>query len=445
MLSTVVAWPLMGIWLALSAPGDVILEVAEPAKPAAKAPQMTDEPSLPGVDEKPGPGAAEKPPTTADTKAAPAKQPASQPAKAERKNASTPAAKSHAKEPAVVKKAVPRRQLSAEMAALRDRARYSLVAYLRQPLNTRDFTAGEILVGCLPFGCQTEVTHEGQTLNGITCLCWNYPCGGYEMLFKANDHIAARVGYGLQSQPGQMLAVLALSRVPSDYPMRAGAFVKSVADLVEYEKLACRAGSNQSLRLIGLAHYVPKGQTWKNALGETWSVERLVEDELPQPMASAPDGGTLRLLGLSLAITRHGTEEPKPRSPMARAMEFVGEYQSYAFRLQNSDGSWNPKILAATGATNDQIGQLRATGYVLSWLAFSLPQDQLVKPAMIRGVEYLTENLGVEQARWNVAALSKSGFDGVMQALNALAIYDLRVFQPCDPPAEEAKPAAGAD
>jgi hypothetical protein len=60
-----------------------------------------------------------------------------------------------------------------------------------------------------------------------------------------------------------------------------------LADLVEHEKKACRASGDMSLRLIGLAYYA-KDETWENDLGEVWSVERLVEQELHQPIAGAP-------------------------------------------------------------------------------------------------------------------------------------------------------------
>jgi hypothetical protein len=419
------------MWLALGAPGETDAKAS--AAPAAgdHAAKAAADGALPGVEEKAGPAAAHHAHAKEANSGADAQR-ADKPADAQKTEKPAADKKQSAKE-------TPRPELPAELAALRDRVRYSLASYARQPLNTRDFNAGEILVGCLPFGCQTEVSHDGQSLNGITCLCWNYPCGGRELLVKSEGHVAARVGYGVQSYPGQMLAMLALSRVPADYPMRAGGMVKNVGDLVEYEKLACRAGTNQSLRLTGLAHYVPKDQKWKNSLGEDWSIERLVDDELGQPMATAPAGGTLRLVALSVAVARHGGPKPAPRSAFSRALEFVTEYQRYALQLQNSDGSWHPSILTATGSSNDLIGEVRASGYVLSWLAFSLPQDQLTKPEMVRGVEFLSQALGVQQARWNVGSLSRTGFDGLMQALNALVIYDLRVFKPFDPPAEEAK------
>ena len=135
---------------------------------------------------------------------------------------------------------------------------------------------------CLAFGCGTEVSldgADGQRINGITCLCWNYPCGGFDMLTRSQDHIAARIGYGYQEHPGEFLAMLALSRVPADYPVRVGKDTRTVADLVEAEKLACRSGSDLSLTLIGLSYYVDEPE-WKNDLGETWSIERIIREEI---------------------------------------------------------------------------------------------------------------------------------------------------------------------
>lgn len=384
----------LGIWLALGAAND------SPAKTGKAAP---------GVEEKAGTAAAAK----SDKAAEPAK-----------------------KEP-------PKPELPPEIANLRDRVRYTLAAYSKQPLNTRDFTPGEILLGCLPFGCQTEVYHDGQSINGITCLCWNYPCAGYELLLDCDGHIGARVGYGFQSYPGQMLAMLARAKVPADYPLRSGKLVRNVADLVECEKLACRSGSGQSLRLAGLAHYLKKGATWKNSLDQDWSIDRLVDDELRLAPSAAAAGGMLRLAGLSVAVARHAPPKPVPDSPMARALSFLTEYQRYAFRFQSSDGSWPASIVDPSGKSNDQLGQLRASGYITSWLTLSLPTAELTKPEMIHAIDYLSQSLGSQQARWSFESVHRAGLEGLMQALNALAIYDQRAFKPFDPPAEEAKPAAG--
>ena len=150
-------------------------------------------------------------------------------------------------------------RLSPEMTALRDQVRQQLAAQQKQTFNTRQNSATEILGLCLAFGCDSEVSLEGpdgQRINGITCLCWNYPCQGFEMLGFYKNHAAARIGYGYQEHPGEFLAMLAMSRVADSYPIRINGKTRKVADLVEAEKLGCRSGSDLSLRLIGLAHYV---------------------------------------------------------------------------------------------------------------------------------------------------------------------------------------------
>ena len=199
-----------------------------------------------------------------------------------------------------------RRNSAPRWSRLRDRVRNTLAPQQKQAFNTRENSATEIMNFCLAFGCGTEVLLDGQSgkqINGITGLCWNYPCAGFEMLGPSQGHIAPRIGYGYQEHPGEFLAMLAMSRVQADYPVRFGKTIRTVADLVEAEKLGCRSGSDASLKLVGLAYYVDEPQ-WKNDLGETWSLDRMVEEELAQPVVSAPEGGLNRLLGLSYAVAR---------------------------------------------------------------------------------------------------------------------------------------------
>ena len=113
-------------------------------------------------------------------------------------------------------------KLSPELAALRDQVlKQQLATQQKQTFNTRQNSATEILSVCLAFGCNSEVSLEGSDgnrINGIACLCWNYPCQGFELLGSYNDHLAARIGYGYQEHPGEFLATLAMSRVPEELP-----------------------------------------------------------------------------------------------------------------------------------------------------------------------------------------------------------------------------------
>jgi hypothetical protein len=355
------------------------------------------------------------------------------------KSAAKPAA--DAAKPANATAAKPKPRLSPELTALRDQVRQQLAAHQKQTFNTRQNSATEVLSVCLAFGCDSEVTldgADGRRINGITCLCWNYPCQGFEMLGFYKDHTAARIGYGYQEHPGEFLAMLAMSRVADTYPIRAAGKNRKIADLVEAEKLACRSGGDASLKLIGLAYYVADPE-WKNDLGETWSIERMIDEELDRPTATVSDGGLNRLLGISYAVARRAKSGLPMKGAFQRAQKYVAQCQDYALRQQNADGSWGPYFLAARAASPNEPSQLRSTGHVFEWLALSLPNEKLTDPRLVNSVECLLRLLGSQRYQWNAPSLSTQEIVSLGHALHALAIYDQRVFAPFD---AETKPAA---
>jgi hypothetical protein len=339
----------------------------------------------------------------------------------------------------------PRKELTPAQVEFRDRIRRTLEIQYQQPFNTRDNTAADLIKYCWAFGCRSEVERgdaPGQKANAITCLCWDLPCGGYHLLAAGDGHLAARVGYGLQDDPGQFLAMLALAYVPADYAIRAGTKQGTVADLVEAEKRDCRAGTDMSLKLIGLCHYADEA-AWQNSLGETWSIEKIVESELSRPAIAGP-GGITRLLGLSRAVTRRVNASQPLDGAFGRAKVFVDDYQNYVLRTQNSDGSWRFRPLASQAADRDYALQFLQTGQVAEWLALSLPAARLDEPVLVRSIAYLDTMLNSERYRWNVQAMSGRDMAAVAHAAHALAAYDARVFRPAEGP-EKPAPEKGQE
>lgn len=350
--------------------------------------------------------------------------------------------------PAAPLAAKPKRELSPALTTLRDSVRRTLATHQKLPLNTREHSATEIMSRCLAFGCGAEVSLEGANgnrINGITCLCWGYPCAGFEMLGLSQDHIAARIGYGCQERPGEFLAMLAMSRVQPNYPVRVGNDTRTVADVIEAEKLGCRVGGDMSLALIGLSYYVDEPE-WKNDLGETWSVERIVQEEVAQPVVTAPEGGLNRLMGLSYAVARRAKRGQPIDGQFERAQKYTADFHEFALQLQNSDGSWGPHFLAAKSASPDAAAQLRSTGRVLEWLAMSLPEQKLDDSRVVNAVECVVRLLGSQRYQWNAAPLSTREIVSVGHALHGLNVYDDRIFKPADaveqPAADKAPPAA---
>jgi hypothetical protein len=394
-----------------------------PAKPAAHSDAM------PSVE-----GAVEKHPSSAAPKNS------HKPAAGEK----TKDAPTDKKTPAEAEKALPpakpKRTLSPEMAALRDQVRQTLAMHHRQPFGNQQNTACEIMDFCLAFGCDTEITlaeRSGEKrINGITCLCWNYPCAGYEPLTLIDGRIAARLGYGAQMRPAQMLAMLAFARVQPSYSLRVDGAVRTVADLIESEKRDCRTGGDLSLRLIGLSYYIDE-PVWKNSLGEEWSVERIVREVIEQPAPTESAAGMERLLALGYAAAHREKRGLPLDGQFARAKKYVEDFQRYAFPLQNSDGSWG-YFLSGRGVNRDADASLRSTAYVLEWLIYTYPEDKLDDPQLVAAVKYLLPALTNRQYRYNASALSTLDINSYAHALHALTVYDDRYFHPAD----EEKPAA---
>ena len=363
------------------------------------------------------------------------------------KKASPAPAASREKAPADASSA-PKPSLSPEMTALRDRVRKVLVHYFREPINTSDNTPAEILSFCLAFGCETEVRYggsAGNAMNGIGCLCYNYPCAEYRLLAVHDKKAIVRVGYALQQAPGQLLAVLAQSAVPDSYEIRVGDWRGTVADLVASEKLSCVSGIDLSQKLIGLADYLPDDATWKNAAGEAWSLERIVREELGRTPATYGPEVTRHLMGLTFAVERRCRHGHPCDGQFSRAKKFLAEYEEHALSLQNADGTWHPDFFAAKGPSRDTSGMLRATGQILEWLVTLVPAERLQDRQLARSVSFLTNLLEEPYSRLNFTATSTQEIDAVMHAVRALRIYDRRLFKPADsdkPGAPEAETAA---
>jgi len=322
--------------------------------------------------------------------------------------------------------------LNPQQVALRNRVRRVLAYYARLPVNTADNTPGEVLQFCLAGGCDTEIRAggaSGKPINGFGALCYNYPCAGYEMLAGADGAVMARIGYGLQTHPGEMLAVLALSGVPADYEIVLDKKQLRVADLVEHEKRTCRPGTNLAFKLIGLSFYAANDASWKDELGEAWTIERLLDEEWKRTPSVNTCDVTDHLTALSRAIQRRARAGRPLDGSYQKADQYLAKFEDLAFQAQNRDGGWSPNFFAARGAGRSEEGSLFASGHVLSWLAHRLPDDRLDDPRMVRAVTFATGILEQWSSRWDVTETSPREISAVMYALHALRMYDRRLFK----------------
>lgn len=317
--------------------------------------------------------------------------------------------------------AKPAKSISPEMAKLRNRIRTCLSYYYQHPTSVDERSPWGIMHSLIAFGVDTELVASNKRVNAIGWICFNRPCKGMTLMTVKDGELAMRGnGPGYQGHDGQLLSMLALSGVQSNYPIRVDGHEFTVADLVAYEQKTCKPKSELTFQLIGLSHYLPSDATWESEQGEEWSIRRLIREELAQPIAGAACGGTHRLIGLSMAVkTRQKRGEPM-EGEWLRAQKFVQSYQQHAFKLQNRDGSFSTSWLEKRDDSGDIDRRIQTTGHILEWLIFSLPEKDLSDPRLVRGVNYLTTTLFDNEREWEIGPRG--------HALRALALYNERVF-----------------
>jgi hypothetical protein len=309
---------------------------------------------------------------------------------------------------------------------LRSRIAQTLAAYQRRPLNTAQHSPWEIMHGFIGFGIPTQIRvggPGGQLANAIGWMNAGGRCRGQVMLVAGENHPRALYGVGVQGHAAQYLAILAQCRVAANSPIALGGREFTVADLVEDEKLNCRPKTELTFALIGLAHYLQTDTVWQSRDGQTWSLERLMAEEIEQPIRTAPCGGTHRLFGLAYGCQRRLKAVGSLDGVYARADKYVREYQQFTMaRLQNRDGSFSTEWFKYPADREDDIDRkIQTTGHILEWLVASLDQERLYQPQVMAAAEFLATALARETSRaWKIGPLG--------HALHALNIYQERVW-----------------
>ncbi len=322
--------------------------------------------------------------------------------------------------------------------ALEGKIDQTLDSYHRRLLDASKNDPWEVMHGIIAYGCDTNLARGrgSKAVNGIAYMCWNGTCAGERLLLTKANRLEARKGPHVQGHHGQFLAILAQSRVKPDYPLLVNNKQFTIADLIESEKLGCRANTELTFKLIALTHYAGSDAQWENNLGEPWSIERLIKAEIASTIQGAACGGTHRLTAIYFPVARHLKEGKPLAGEYLRAQKYTHDYQRYAFSLQNSDGSFSTEWFKGPGNRQDVDRKLKTTGHIFEWLMFTLPNDALRDPKVVKTANFLaTVMLAEPKRQWEIGPLG--------HAIHALRIYRERVYHsPTTPQADDQTPIA---
>jgi hypothetical protein len=317
-------------------------------------------------------------------------------------------------------------KLSPQLEALRRKIHKTLAIYHTRHLNSRDHSPWEVMHGFIAYNVHTKLRREGPDGDAVNCIgwmLWGGRCRNQMMLTLLNGRPHAEEGVGVQGHPGQFMAILAQSRVSARTAMRIAGKEFTLQDLIEEEKLDCRQGTELTFKLIGLTHYLPTDTIWKSRDGQNWSIPRLIQEEIKSPIRGAACGGTHRLYALTYAFKTRAKRGEPVEGDYLQAKDYIRQYHRYTWTLQNPDGSLSTAWFARRENRPDIDRKIQTTGHMTEWLVFSLEDDELRSPRMIKSIDFLASTLlGAPQRDWSIGPLGHT--------LHALVMYDERVFKP---------------
>ena len=300
-----------------------------------------------------------------------------------------------------------------------------LSIYFTRQIDADILRPWSLMHGLLAYGSESRVITGNKSVSAVDYLCNNGIGDDRKLIMVHNDKLYLPVGPGFQGHEGQLLAMLAQSNVPPSQTLRVDDHSFTIKDLVEYEKSTCRDGTELTFKLIGLSHYLDSDASWENNLGQEWTISRLIEQEIQQPITGAACGGTHRLMGLSYAVVQRMKEDKPISDAWEIAANYITEYQEYTYSLQNDDGSFSTEFFKSRSSAGGPNKRLLTTGHILEWMVFSLPDEDLDDPRLERSVDYLVKlMLGAPGYKLDVGPRG--------HALRALALYESKVFDRSD-------------
>jgi len=319
--------------------------------------------------------------------------------------------------------ATPKQNYPAHIAQLEGRIQRVIKYHQDRPSDATKLDVWEMMHDLLPYGVDAKVrtSKYPNPVSSIGWICWNQPCRGHRLFDIKDGEIFAKQGPRVQGHHGQFLAMMAQSYVGPTYEIRVEGKKFNVADLIEFEKKTCEPDTELTFKLLALSHYLPADATWSSKDGQHWDFERLLKEEIKQKVVGAACGGTHRLTGIAFAVNARKKAGLPMDGIWAKAEEYLDSYHSYTFRLQNRDGSFSTRWFEGRGMENNIDRRIQTSGHILEFLIYSVPQERLTSPEMVKAVKYVLSILEQNPRQdWSIGPKA--------HALHALALYDQKVF-----------------
>jgi hypothetical protein len=315
-----------------------------------------------------------------------------------------------------------RLQVTAAVRRLQPMMKSCLSYYYATPENATERSNWGMMHQIMVYGVDTNIIAGRNKYNAIAWIAGNNACRGQRILTTGPRGLQAKNGIGLQGHQGQLLAVLSICGVPDSYPLYVSSQKFYIRDLIREEMATCKSGEELTFTLIGLSHYLDTDQKWQSADGQAWDFEKLIQEELSQPIVGSACGGTHRLMGFAHALRNRRLAGKEISGQWLRAEKFLEEFVAYTYQLQNRDGSMSTNWFEGPQDNGDLDRKVQTTGHMVEWLLTNTPNQELQNPRLVSAIQFLLNSLNSDRKHdWQIGPKG--------HALRSLAMYYDRVYQ----------------
>ena len=291
--------------------------------------------------------------------------------------------------------------------------------YLDNPESTSVRSPWAVMHAVLAFGADYEMIHAQGRVNAIGWMCHNGTCRTQRMFTPNGKGFTPNVGDGVQGHEGQFLAILAQSNVPLNYAIQIGSSKFTVEDLVRYEMATCKEKSELTFKLIGLSYYLDSNKQWRANDGKQWSIQKLIQEEMAQPIIGAACGGVHRLMGFSFSVRQRQLQGEPINGQYARAAKFVRDYVEYTWQMQNPDGSFSTNWYEGRGNEPKDERKVQTSGHMLEWLIYTISDEEIKNPRVGKAIDFLLSKIYDQRDyKWPIGPRG--------HATRAVALYQVR-------------------
>ena len=280
--------------------------------------------------------------------------------------------------------------------ALIELCKESVDTTARRLLSTESHTPWQIMHGLLALRHDFQIQHEGQTISGLDWVAQGQVFDD-EYWFESSRH-GGRAHpysrpYAFEGHANQFLAILSMCGVELDRKFGTSTGTVTMRGMINNAQKTLTEKDEPTWTLWALSRYLPSSARWRNEDGESWSIEKLVQDQTAKPMQGAPCGGTHGLFALAHARNVYLRQKKPLRGVWLQAEYKIRKHINTARMQQNADGTLSSNFFRSKEYDPDFNKRMASAGHILEFLMIALPQNELGERWVRRAIEATASDL----------------------------------------------------